>query len=249
MTLSDLQSAALTDVGRRRPNNEDALIALPEYGVFCVADGMGGQAEGEVASKAVVDSYQSTFDAAKEKGQNGIVLSKSELSSLAIQDACRWIYTRSLTQGTQGSGTTSVSLVFKDSPLEGATVQHAGDSRIYRFRARSLEQVTTDHSVATLAGVADESALPAMFRGMVTRAVGVQESVELEEADVDVRPGDVFLLCSDGLTRMLSDLEIARILEGLDSVNIDEIAKKLVDRANEEGGDDNISVILVALPS
>ena len=249
VTLAELTSAALTDVGRRRPNNEDALISLPEHGVFCVADGMGGQAEGEVASQAVVDAYRRVFDAADERGKNGVVYDSRELSSRAMQEACRWIFDRSQARGTQGSGTTAVTLVFGDHPLQGAMIQHAGDSRVYRFRGRTLELCTTDHSVAALAGVADEASLPAMFRGMVTRAVGVQETVEIEETGVDVRCGDLFLVCSDGLTRMIPDLEIARILEKSDRSDMGKIAQKLVDRANEEGGDDNISVILVAIPA
>ena len=242
-----METAAITDVGLRRPNNEDAVIELPEVGVFCVADGMGGQEEGEVASKAVVDSLESAFSKVKKADSNGMILDRNLLSCQAIEEAGRWIFTRSHANGSPGTGTTAIALVFNKDPLEGATSWHAGDSRLYRYRGGELVLCTRDHSVAALAGVSDENALPAMFRGMVTRAVGVQETVELEKTDIDVREDDIFLLCSDGLTRMLSDELIGDILSTYKPSKLSELAKDLVDQANRLGGEDNISVILVAV--
>jgi protein phosphatase len=243
----NLETAAVTDIGLRRANNEDAVLQLPDLGVFCVADGMGGQEEGEVASKAVVDTLEHAFSHVPKAQKNGMVLDKNLLSCQAIEEAGRWIYDRSNENGSPGTGTTAIALVFDQDPLEGATSWHAGDSRLYRYRNGDLVLCTRDHSVAALAGVSDENALPAMFRGMVTRAVGVQETVELEKTEIDVQKGDIFLLCSDGLTRMLSDSHIADILSTFKPSQASSLARDLVNEANRLGGEDNISVILVAV--
>ena len=116
-----LETAAITDVGLRRPNNEDAVLELPEMGVFCVADGMGGQEEGEVASKAVVDQLESAFANVGKASDNGLILDKNLLSCQAIEEAGRWIFTRSHANGSPGTGTTAIALVFDKDPLQGAT--------------------------------------------------------------------------------------------------------------------------------
>ena len=121
-----------------------------------------------------------------------------------------------------------------------------GDSRVYVYRDGRFRQVTRDHSVAAAAGVSDEKSLPAFFRGVVTRAVGLDDHVDLEITPVEVHPGDLFLLCSDGLTKMLTDAAIVKLLKKQAGVaDLDGLAQGLVDAANAAGGEDNVSVVLV----
>jgi len=130
-------------------------------------------------------------------------------------------------------------------PSQGVCL-HAGDSRVYVYRDGHFKLLTRDHSVAAAAGVSDERSLPAFCRGVVTRAVGLDEHVNLELTPVEVHPGDLFLLCSDGLTKMLTDAAIAKLLKKqVGAANFDGLAQNLVDTANAAGGEDNVSVVLV----
>ena len=144
------------------------------------------------------------------------------------------------------SKTTAVVLLFDAwHPGQGVCL-HAGDSRVYLYRGDRFKQVTRDHSVAAAAGVSEEKSLPAFFRGVVTRAVGLDEHVDLEITPVEVHPGDLFLLCSDGLTKMVTDAALAKLLKKqLGVADLDGLAQHLVDAANTAGGEDNVSVVLV----
>jgi len=126
-----------------------------------------------------------------------------------------------------------------------ALIAHAGDSRVYRMRNGSLHQLTVDHSVAAAAGLNNEEDIPAIFRGMITRAVGIKETVEAEFQITDVQIGDVYLICSDGLNGMINDCEIAERLNGITSEQLPSAANLLIADANAKGGRDNISVILI----
>jgi protein phosphatase len=140
-------------------------------------------------------------------------------------------------------GTTVIALVF-DPALPGRAIAlHAGDSRLYRFRSKVLEPLTIDHSAANTLGVTELEDLPVNMRGMITRAVGVREEVELEETELVVLPGDLFLLCSDGFYNMVSAPEAAPVFLR-ERQNLDPLALHLVEMANEAGGYDNISVLL-----
>ena len=240
-----LASAELTDVGSRRKNNEDSLLRLPECGVFCVADGMGGVQGGEVASKATVDALRDEFATSPDAAFAVTAASAARVVGRAINRASRWIKARSDERGTAGTGSTVVALVFDRVTPSAALVLHAGDSRAYRYRADRLAQLSADHSVAAAAGLADDKNLPAMFRGVITRAVGLENTVLLEETPTDVQAGDVFLLCSDGLNRMVSDKQLQKLLHKHRGDDLQEVARHLVGAALKAGGEDNVSVVVV----
>ncbi len=237
--------SALTDTGRRRSNNEDAVLSLPDYGVFCVADGMGGAEDGEVASHAVVKALQEGFAAfAEDDSTCQSAAFKTSHITRWINQASRWIFDRAVSLGHQGSGSTVVVFFLDATRPQQACCLHAGDSRVYRYRKDTLKLLTTDHSMAEEAGK-DERDLPAMMRGVITRAVGVKPSVKLEQTVTDVQLGDVFVLCSDGLTKMLKDGVISGLLAGSQKESAKETAGRLVAAANTVGGVDNISVVVV----
>jgi len=240
-----LASAEVTDVGRRRRNNEDAVLRIPEAGVFCVADGMGGTRGGEVASKATVDALRDAFTVSPDAPFAVTVAAAARLASRALNRASHWIKTRSDEHGLSGTGSTVVMLLFDRVMPERALVLHAGDSRAYRYRKGKLQQLSADHSVAVAAGLADDKNLPAMFRGVITRAVGLEETVLLDETAVDVVAGDVFLLCSDGLTKMVPDKTVSKLLRKHASDEPEALARLLVGEALKAGGEDNVSVVLV----
>jgi len=238
-------TSAVTDTGRRRSNNEDAVLSLPAFGVFCVADGMGGAEDGEVASRAVVKALQEGFAAfAEDDSACQSAAFKTSHITHWINQTSRWIFDRATSLGHQGSGST-VAMFFLDATNpKQACCLHAGDSRIYRFRVGALTQLTTDHSMAEEAGK-NESDLPAMMRGVITRAVGVKPAVKLEKTVTDVSRGDVFILCSDGLTKMVSDKQISVLLASSLDQSTEKIATGLITAANAAGGVDNVSVVIV----
>lgn len=240
-----LASADLTDVGRRRKNNEDSLIRLPDAGIFCVADGMGGVQGGEIASKACVDALRKEFTETPEAPFALTADASARLVERALNGASKWIKTRAESLGMSGTGSTAVVLVFdRVTPSQGIAL-HAGDSRAYRLRGDKLAQITADHSVAAAAGLPDDSSLPPMFRGVITRAVGLERRVELEYTPFDVVPGDVFLICSDGLSKMVNDKRITKLVRKHIAGPLEAMARALVDEALEAGGDDNVSVVLI----
>jgi protein phosphatase len=243
--FSYLASADVTDVGRRRKNNEDSVLRLPEAGVFCVADGMGGVQGGEVASKAAVDALREMFTASPDAPCAVTAQASARLVARALNRASQWIKARSEERGLTGTGSTAVVLAFDRVTPAQAVILHAGDSRAYRFRGERLEQLSTDHSVAAAAGLPDDKTLPAMFRGVITRAVGLEGSVVLEETPADVAGGDLFLLCSDGLTKMVSDKALGKLLRKHGDEDVAALAGRLVGEALEAGGEDNVSVVLV----
>ncbi len=243
--FSYLEVAQRTDVGKRRRNNEDAILSLPQRGLFCVADGMGGVQGGEVASKATVDALAEAFTVWPEARYAFTAVASARLVERALNNASRWIRERGEERGVTGTGSTAVVLVFDRAEPSRALVLHAGDSRAYRYRNGKLIQISADHSVAAAAGLSDDKFLPAMFRGVITRAVGLEKTVSLETTATDVLAGDVFLLCSDGLTKMLSDRQIQKLLRRHRADTTESGAGILIDEALKSGGEDNVSVIVV----
>ena len=222
------QSTALTDAGRRRRRNEDAYVCEPP--LFAVADGMGGAQAGEIASRLAATVLRGA--------KPGDVV---EL----IQEANRQIYERSSEdEAVSGMGTTMIVALF-----EGGTVRigHVGDSRAYLIREGRLEQLTEDHSlVAELVRsgkLSPEEAEVHPQRSVITRALGTDPDVDVDAFSVPARPGDVFVLCSDGLTSMVADEQILELV-GRERSNLKATAKALVDAANRGGGEDNITVVL-----
>jgi len=241
-----LEFFSVTDTGRARRNNEDA-VALDEAGRIAVlADGMGGYNAGEVASQMASERVRSEL--AERLRPLGATPTETELKSAlldAVESANRAVYDAAMTTAEYaGMGTTLVVAVYRGDKL---WLGHIGDSRAYRFRAGHLEQLTRDHSLLQEqidAGlITTEQAAYSMHKNLVTRAVGVDEVVELEIHDYPVEPGDVLLMCSDGLSDMLSDEQIAQLLRTNDSLAT--AGAMLVQAANAAGGRDNIAVVLV----
>jgi PPM family protein phosphatase len=239
---SHLSSFALTDVGHKRKNNEDAYQMFPEHGVFIVADGMGGAEDGEVASKAIVDELTMTlkgFDPAQP-------LTCSAMQAWvchAVNEASAWILKRSNDRNKAGTGSTFVGVCFDPEHPDRAVALHAGDSRVYRVRGGEILQVTRDHSLANAAGITDERELNPKFRGVILRAVGLAVTTEVEATPFDVAEGDTVIVCSDGLSKMIEDAAIAQIVE--QEGDLEASVRKLIDAALTHGGKDNVTVIEV----
>ncbi len=226
--------AGLTDPGRRRRHNEDVFVCEPP--LFAVADGMGGAQAGEVASglaAAVLEEAQG-----EERGEERV-------TSL-IQEANRRVFQRSSEDlAASGMGTTmTVALV--DASDDSIAIGHVGDSRAYRVRGEQLEQLTDDHSLVgellRSGKLSPEEAEVHPQRSVITRALGTEPDVDVDAFTIAAEPGDLYLVCSDGLTSMVSDGEIQALL--VDNTDLDHAARALVDAANEGGGEDNITVVL-----
>jgi len=248
----ELDYRARSDPGKVRENNEDSFRVVPSMNLFVLSDGMGGQASGEVASRIAVDAIISHCREAKANpnlplvgepiaGVSGVT---SRLAS-AIREANHRVHAAAQQNENQhGMGATAVAAWFTG---ERISLAHVGDSRAYMLRGSQLEQLTNDHSF-----VAEQ-----VRRGMMTqveadasrmlnvllRALGIEPEVEVDVDEELLTEGDSLLLCSDGLTRELPDSQIAIVLRGADDAQ--EAANRLIDLANQAGGRDNITVIVV----
>jgi serine/threonine protein phosphatase PrpC len=253
MNLTDtLEIVRVTDVGQRRDHNEDAVASDAEMGLVILADGMGGYNAGEVASEIAVLTLVAELKESLSElapGQvdpaNGMQ-AESRLLVEAVAKANESIYSVSQSQPQcAGMGTTLVTGLFTNGKL---LVGHIGDSRMYRLRGEVLEQITEDHSLLNeqiKSGlITPEQAKYSTNKNLVTRALGIDPEVELELHEHDVEVGDLYLLCSDGLSDLVEDEEIQLTLAAL-SANLELAANQLVQMANDNGGKDNISVILV----
>ena len=242
--FAHLRHAAQTDVGRKRKNNEDSFGAFPAVGVFCVADGMGGGDDGEVASAAVVRSVE--LLAASARPPENTAYSSDDVAEAiggAVSSASKWIFERAAANDLKGCGSTFVGVCFDASRPSAAKALHAGDSRLYRIRGKSIRQITKDHSAAEMIGAKNEDEVNPMFRGMILRAVGTQPSVELEVTPFDVKEHDFVLMCSDGLYRMVPEKKIVSIVR--ECAEPKEAVGRLISAANEAGGIDNVTAVLV----
>ena len=233
MALGIVEQVGRTDVGRQRSANEDSLVLRPPF--FAVADGMGGARAGEVASAIAAEA----FEAASAAGE----AAEAQLARL-LREANRRIYDLAVTdESHRGMGTTLTAAKVHDGEV---SLAHVGDSRAYRMRDGGLEQITRDHSlVAELersGQITPEAAEHHPQRSIITRALGPEPDVEVDTYTLSARDGDLFLLCSDGLTSMISDDEVAAIPRT--SATLDEAADALIKAANQSGGKDNITVVL-----
>jgi PPM family protein phosphatase len=245
-------AAAKTDVGRRRKGNEDSFCLAPEIGLFVVADGMGGHAAGEVASRLAVETIHEWM--AKYLGGDSVAVvgpeepacsAESNYLVSSIRLANRVIYDAA--QGRSeyaGMGTTVVSILATGERL---TLAHVGDSRIYRVRGDEIAQVSRDHSFVQQQVdrgiITPEEAEESQYKHMITRALGLKESVEVDVAERPAEAGDTFILCSDGLSDLLDNEEILAIVK--EQPDLAQACQQLIDRANLKGGDDNITTLLV----
>lgn len=233
------------DTGRARSNNEDTVMLDTDVGAAVLADGMGGYNAGEVASEMAASSvvkqlgeWLRAHGAPSDAGLHSAIVAAAETANLSVFEAS------ATNPAYAGMGTTLVISVFRDAT---ATIGHVGDSRAYRLRQGQLEQLTRDHSLLQEqldAGlITPEDAALSMNRNLVTRAVGVEPIVEIEMHNHELQDGDLVLMCSDGLSDMLPDDEIAALLR--QHVDLEAAGSALIAAANQAGGRDNISLILV----
>jgi protein phosphatase len=246
-----LEIVSRTDPGRVREHNEDAVFVDPARGLAILADGMGGYNAGEVASSIAISFIASALETSffdpvpGEAGEAGWPdVGRCFAKSIGLANTA--IYNASLNEPTcAGMGTTLVMALFFD---DRVTVGHIGDSRLYRLRDGEFTGVTRDHSLLQAqidhGMITVEEARYAHNRNLVTRALGVEPEVESEIHVYGVAPGDLYLLCSDGLNDMVPDEAIHEVLQ-TSSDDLDLAAERLIRTANENGGRDNVSVILV----
>jgi protein phosphatase len=247
-----IRCVGVTDTGRIREHNEDTIGTDPDIGLLVLADGMGGYNAGEVASGIAVRTVLSLIKEAVQRedltvadpgqgiSRTGILLRD------AIHRANQLIHHTSKTQSNcEGMGTTIVAGLFFDDRL---TVAHVGDSRLYRWRAGQLEQITQDHSLlqelVARGFYSPQEAARAASKNYVTRALGVETSVDVDVRDVAVQPDDLYLLCSDGLSDMVEDEDIHLTISTF-GANLETLARQLVLLSNDNGGRDNVSIVLV----
>ena len=248
--MAELQVGAATDTGRLRPENEDNLLVAD--GIFVVADGMGGHASGEIASQLSVETIANFFRATanddevtwpfKMEASRGYdenrLLTSVKLANLRIfESAQKEVRYR-------GMGTTIVGTLFTS---DGVLVSHVGDSRVYCYRDGVLKQITSDHSLLNdyirAKNPTEEEIRNFPHKNVIVRALGMKEVVEVDVIRNDIKQGDVFLLCSDGLSGMVTDDGLAQILAKQSDLN--KAIEEMIDTANRNGGTDNITVVLV----
>jgi protein phosphatase len=245
---------AATDVGRHRTHNEDTFLVRSDLHLWAVADGMGGHRAGDVASAMVALSLGNFFEATEASRWDGYTAPADEALpaparrlAASVRKANGDVHAISMLHGRHfGMGSTVVACHLPPGSNE-LWIAHVGDSRCYRLRNGRLEQLTRDHSLVNEARLLDpeltEEQLSRLPTNIITRALGMSDAVEVDVRSVDARAGDLFLLCSDGLTGMVSDAEILEALELLDEP--EEAAAVLVELANDAGGVDNVTVLLL----
>ena len=238
--MMDVIAAGTTDKGCVRQNNEDAILVRPDLKVFAVADGMGGAAAGEVASRIFIDTVAQVFatsDMAAAESTN-VVKRCFHLANQGILDHS------DLNPDTKGMGCTAEILLCNN---DNYIVGHVGDSRSYLFREGQLQQLTTDHSYVQqqmdLGLLHPDEARSHYLKNAIYRAVGVDEDISVDIIEGRLRDNDLFLLCSDGLTDMVETGRIEELLRDVDT-NIESSMHLLVEEAKSNGGRDNISLIL-----
>jgi protein phosphatase len=229
-----MEAAVRTDTGRRRRRNEDAYVCEPP--LFAIADGMGGAQAGEVASGLAAAVLAEP--GGDERGEERV--------RALIEEANRRVFRRSSEDAAAAGMGTTMTVALVDLDAGTIVLGHVGDSRAYRVRHGGLEQLTDDHSLVgelTRSGkLSREEAETHPQRSVITRAVGTEADVDVDVETIPFEPGDVYLLCSDGLTDMVPDREILALLEG--NAGLDDAARALVDAANRGGGEDNVTVVL-----
>lgn len=248
-----VRAYGLTDLGRKRQGNEDAFIIDDPHGLYVVCDGMGGHNAGEVASARAIEVVR---DFVQERHQvlrqladapsAQSALAAQALVEEAVQAACTEIYRMAQADpNKRGMGTTFVGLFIAG---DKAIIGHVGDSRIYQLRQGQSHRLTEDHTLIAAqlkAGtITKTEAAKSPYRNVITRAVGIQESVQVDTLLFDLLPGDLYLLCSDGLHGYLSDDEASSLLT---SKAWDLLPKKLIDLANSRGGKDNVTAVIVGM--
>ena len=248
----NVSAGAKTDKGQR-PNNEDQFAVVDTRrrgmradGVFIIADGMGGRSFGEQAAAAAVETVEESLAEMLDSRDGGEIVMADVLASALRKANARVYELASADEERKGMGTTCVAAVIEGERLY---VAHAGDSRAYLLREGALRQLTADHSYVAeqvrAGAITEEGARKSRFRNIITRAVGIEPTLEAEVVDADVRPGDTLLLCTDGLSNVVEEEEIARTLA--QSSSPQNAADRLVGMANKNGGKDNITAVVARL--
>ncbi len=251
MTASELEIAAITDPGVARDNNEDSIAQTPGLGLVVLADGMGGHQAGEVASGLAVDIISRHIaNVVNGDAHQDFVTDSNSLENNAIDAAIR-LANATIFETAQarvecaGMGSTVVVAMLHDNKI---SFGHVGDSRLYRMRGDELEQITEDHSVVqellSRGLITPEEAHTAYNKNLVTKALGVEATVEPDVNELEFEANDIYLLCSDGLSDVLKDDTIAKLL-GDSEDDLDHAVKHMVNIVNENGGPDNVSIILL----
>lgn len=234
-----LVSYAKTDVGRRRKNNEDAFLVDDTLGVWIVADGMGGQAAGEVASEQAVETVHGMIASGLRQG----VSSVERVLESAVQAATYMVYGMAELDSTKSGMGTTLSAVLRQP--DRLLLAQVGDSRVYRIRDGFATQLTEDHTLVNWqiqqGIITPEEARRSKQKNVITRAVGNRDYVQVDVFPCDVRPNDVFVLCSDGLYAYVRTEELPDLVAGGGEAAV----QRLIDEANARGGKDNITVALV----
>ena len=244
-----LDAFGLTDVGRARKKNQDCYAVLPHLRSYMVADGMGGVAGGEIASRMALESIREMLEDSETTWPGGYSharrSSRVESFVAGVQLANARIYARGCREpALRGMGTTFAGILFSD---DHAVIAHVGDSRVYRLRGQRLELLTEDHSFlndqirAGLVAPEDAHAFP--FKNIISRSVGPHAAVDVDTCVEHVQPGDIYLLCSDGLCGVIDHDELTAMLVKQPELCL--AAGAMIDRTNDLGGPDNITVVLV----
>ena len=246
-----LRASGMTDVGMARKHNEDCYEIDRDHRLFIVADGMGGHSHGEVASRIAVDSIRDFIRADGDEEFSARFTDEIAVRdhSSRLRNAVRSAHDQVLRaihqdSALQGMGTTVVGLHVENGV---AALAHVGDSRAYRFRGGVFEVLTQDHTWVheqVVAGyLTEEQARTHPLKNVVTRALGSEKEVMVDLQEIDLQIGDLYLICSDGLTTMMDDADIERMIRS--ERPLDEACKALIDEANQRGGLDNVTVILL----
>jgi len=235
------ETFSATNCGKVRPNNEDSLFISKTMPLYAVCDGMGGASAGEVASAMMVEALEQELDVVDEHEED---------HDRTIIQAAKQVNSRIRgyisEHGLKAMGTTLVCLRIDPRNPKHGVVFHAGDSRAYRVRNKMVEQLTNDHSYARKANV-DESQLTVKQRNSLTNAIGIGKTCYLERSDIDVKVGDVFILCSDGLYKCVNNEELLTACIAGIGMTAEALGAKLIQMALDGGGRDNVSVVVVKI--
>jgi len=249
----DSTARGLSDVGQKRDHNEDSFLVDDDLGLYVVADGMGGHAGGGTASRIAVETIQARLkdarDASPELFASPGSLEESPLREVlreAVEGACKNIFRAAQSDpGLAGMGTTVTAALLR---VPSTFIAHVGDSRCYLVRGSRIYQVSEDHSLVNeqlkAGAITPDEARNSRFRNIITRSVGFEEQVAVDMMGVEVQRGDQLVICCDGLSNLVDDQEILGVVNGC---AIDDAPQKLIDLANERGGDDNITVIVASV--
>jgi len=249
----NVTARGISDVGRKREHNEDSLLIDDDLGLYIVADGMGGHQGGGTASRLAVETIRDKLRQARANGTtlalHAGALEENPLREVlrsAVEMACRSIFHAAQSDpGLQGMGTTVTAVAVDE---RSAFVAHVGDSRCYLIRGEDIFQVSEDHSLVNeqlkAGAITPEEARTSRFRNIITRSVGFEEQVAVDLFSLEVEPGDRLVVCCDGLSNLVEDPEILQVVGDRP---LEEAPRRLVEIANERGGDDNITVIVIHL--